>query len=730
MSSPQTSSPTLHSDPTPINQIVDTGDGSEASIGWIWNTIVQRKTFVFAGLILGLLGGLVASLRHKQYTSTGKIQVRSGSSSMYRMDPSALFSMGGNASSKLQSDVAILTSDTLRLRVARELKLADNLDFMDKKYGSIEDPLVQDHVLERFNSACAVDLVPQSEIISISCTTHSKALSASIVNTLINDYINHIFESRTDASQRVYGWLSVQLNDLKDNVERDQAKLIDYQKRLGVLGSDQTHNIVTESLENLTKAAGEAKMQRIIAEARFRSIQASEPNLVEGGAGILAAPATPTNSQFTLLNTLREDQVKLSKQYAALRAQYGTNYPEVKEVKAQLDETTKAVAQEQDRVLAQYRESYEAARANEAMSAAALEAQKSDAFHRQDDMVNFVILQHQYEANRTLYEGLLQRLREAGIVSGLESSEVDIIDMGRLAGRPNGHGALALIAIGIIGGLFLGIVLAFVADAADSRVRDASEIEAILQLPTLALLPHRDRIPAAAAAGLAAGKVDLIHDPQSIFAEGIRTMRTAILLSGAGGPPQVITFTSSMQGEGKSLVSANAAASLARADSRVLLIDADMRRPTQRVLFGVPARRGLSDVLASGLPLDEAALPVDGVPGLFLMTSGPNPPSPADILSSSQFTRMLDECRAKFTHIIIDSPPGLYLTDPILLAQKSDAVIIVVREGIASRPTLRRIRQIFSQAGARIIGVVLNDITQQGIGYGYYYADSYTSGKK
>jgi capsular exopolysaccharide synthesis family protein len=705
------------------------GPSADRSLGWVANVLTRRKHLIAIALGIGLLGGFVASLRHDRFTSSGKIQVRPGSSSMYRVDTSMLG--GGDSNAKLQSDVAVLTSDTLELRVAKELDLASNKDFISKQYGAFDDPLEQDHLLEQFRAACTADLTPKSEIITITCTTKSKLLSAKIVNTLITDYITRTFEARTDASQRVYGWLSVQLNDLKNNVERDQEKLIDLEKKLGVLGLDQTHNIVTQSLEDLTKAAGEAKMARIIAEARYRSISSSQPDLVEGGNGILASPMSPVNSQVSLLNTLRQDQVKLAKEYAALLAQYGKNYPDVKSTKAQLDETNKAVTQEQNRVLAQYRESYDAAKSNESMTTATLEAQKTDAFQRQGDMVNFAILQHQYEANRTLYEGLLQRLREAGIVSGLESSEIDIVDMGRLAGRPNGHGLIVLLIMGLFAGTLLGLAAAFFADAMDTRIRDFAEIEAVVQLPSLALLPHSTitPTPAATAANDALPSVEIVRDPNSVFAEEIRALRTAILFSGIGTPPKAIVFTSSMQGEGKSLVCANAAAALARPDARVLLIDGDMRRPTQHKLFNTSKRAGLSDVLARGLSLQEAAQPVAAVPGLYLMTSGPIPPSPADILSSGRFAALMEEARAQFTHIIIDTPPALHLTDPILLAEQSDAVVLVVREGVASRPTLQRVRQLFSQSGARLIGMVLNDVTQQGIGYGYgvdyaYFSDA------
>lgn len=698
--------------------------------------ILRRRMFAIAAVAaLGIAVGILAALLPYTYTSSGRIQVRPGSSNMYRVDKQALLGMA-DSDTKLESEVAILQSDTLLLQVAKELNLQNDADFIRLKKGgssSLEDPTVREKVLRQFSRDLSIRLVPRTEIIVVSCTTRSPKLSARIVDTLINDYIGRIFKTRYASAQRVAGWLSEQLTDLKKVVEGDQERLVDLQKQLGVVGIDQTHNIVTAALEDLTKSAAEAKVERIIAEARYRILENSNPDLIEGGPRLLTPPNTP-NSQSSLLAVLRARQAQISSEYAQLRVTYGPNYPDVKQVKAQLDEANRLVKAEQDRVLSQAREAYQAAKSNESMTDAALAAQKQDAFRSQSDMVQYAILQHDYNSNRLLYEGLMRRLREAGIESGLESSEVDIVDLANIPGRPAGLSRPVKVVLGGMLGFLAGIAFALFLEGIDTRISSVDDLERISGLPSLAVVPIYKRANAAEPKSgrkeaLPSQIPEMVKSPNSIFTEAILGLRSSLLLSNVDRPPQVVVVTSALPGEGKSTIALNEACALSQLGMKVLLIDCDLRRPSIHVKLGVTNRLGLTSVLTGKVAIAEAQQSVPEIQNLVVMTSGPLPPSPANVLASHRMIELVAAVKKDFDCIVIDCPPALSVTDATLVSRFADAIVLVVRLGLVNRKSVRRVRDLFNHTGFQLSGFVLNAVDLRSLTYGdaYYMYGSYGS---
>jgi polysaccharide biosynthesis transport protein len=713
--------------------------------GWVTNeegnalaenllTLRKRKWIVLMCVFIGTVFGVLRAITTpKTYTTYGTIQVRLGASNEYRIGAGS--SGPQDLGTRLETEAAILQSDSLLLKVADELKLYNNPYFLGPKsqvtHVDPNDPGVQAWMIGFLHGGLSVGRIPKTQLISIGFTSLSPELSARVVNTLISDYIYRSFQTRYRSTQQVSQWLSTQLNDLKQSVETSQEKLVELQRKLGVLGfSDQAHNLNLDTLDNLSRAAADAKIRRIVAEAQYRMLTTTNPDLLDGSPALIGTGAG------SLLATLRNGQATLEAQYAQLSSQFGPKYSAVQQMRAEIAQNEKAIAQEQKRVLAQAQIAFKSASVNEEMTNKVLQDEEAKNYKKRDDMVQFVLMQRDFDSNRTLYDNLRTRLREAGIEAGLGASEIDVVDYARKPLFPSGMRRRSRVLIGLMFGLFGGVALAFFFDSLDTSLRSVHDIETISELPSLAVIPRARKILPRGLTedtrSAAQRNVDVLGQPSSQFAEAFRSLRTSLLLSGVGGPPQIILVTSSTPAEGKSTIASNLAAILAFREASVLLIDADLRRPTIHSRFGISSRIGLSTLLSGTTTLDESLQTVTDAPNLFLLPSGPVPPFPTELISSARMTKLLEECRGRFTHVLIDSPPVLTITDALILAPLCDAVLLVVRYGRASKHSLRRARDLMLRAGIRLGGTVINAVdaaSQRYYGYYGYQRYSYSNGR-
>jgi capsular exopolysaccharide synthesis family protein len=353
-----------------------------------------------------------------------------------------------------------------------------------------------------------------------------------------------------------------------------------------------------------------------------------------------------------------------------------------------------------------------------------------------DDMVEFTIRQREFDSNRELYQGLLQRLRAAGIEAGLESSEIEIVDLAYRPASPTMPSASSTIVTRLVFFLLGGIALAFTLENLDTGMRSIYEIETLIELPSLAIIPKAKRYVEAddtQEATTAQRNIFVLSAPKSHFAESFRSLLTSLLLSTAGHPPKVILVTSATPSEGKTTVSTNLSSVMAQRDSKVLLIDCDLRRPTVHHRFGLTGKTGLSTILTGAARLQDVVQQVPDLPNLHILTSGPVPPFPTEMLGSQAFVQLLEEAKKNYTHVIIDSPPILSVTDGVILARMCDAVALVIRHGKTSKHIIRRARDLLIRAGAPITGIVQNAVDLNSpeyygyygyYNYGYYSNDS------
>jgi capsular exopolysaccharide synthesis family protein len=683
-------------------------------------TLRKRRWIVIVCVLISLVYGIYkAETQPHIFEAFGRIQVRTGSSNEYRVSAVQTTVEG----SKMQTEVAILQSDTLMLTVAREMDLANNPEFLGypapTPRASLDNPVVRQKTVRQLQGHMSVTQVPKTDIIRISYNSLSPKLAADIVNKIIASYVQRSFETRFDSTRRVSNWLSGQLDDLKQQVQTSQEQVMDLQKRLGILGFDPNHSQINASIEQLSHATNDAKIARIIAESRYRMLTNMDPNSIEGTIDVVPG-ITPGE-----LNTLRGQVAVAKANYAQMMSSMAPNHPQAQAARAQIAELSREISDEQNRLLLQAKQVYLAARTNEEQTGAALESEKSDAYKLRDDLVEYTLRQREFESNRSLYEGLLQRLRTADVQAGLESLEIDVVDRAMLPAAPTLKTASSIVITTMIFGLLAGIILAFLMESLDTGLRSVAEIESITELPSLAIVP-RARRGAATQAGLSTAmrNIGSLSQPKSQFAEAFRSLRTALMLSTAGHPPKYILLTSATPSEGKTTAAANLACILAQGDARVLLIDADLRRPNVHHRFGLNGRVGLTTLLTGATTLEQSIQKIPEVPNLDVLVSGPIPPFPTEMISSEAMDKLLKHCGDVYTHIILDSPPVLSVTDGVLLARVADAVILVVRHGKSSKHIVRRARDLLLRSGAPMTGVVLNAVDLNSPDYYGYYGYS------
>ncbi len=697
----------------------------EHQLSEAWLTVRKHKGLILAFALLGAAYGVYkGSTQPRLYDSASTIELHSGSANEYRINSSAAGAEG--STSRIATQLAILKSDSLMLAVARDLNLANDPDFMDggkrgAPYRNIDDPVIRQSVIGTLQGEVSVSAIAKTDLLRIACTSPNARLSAEIPNRLVREYIQRSFQSRADASKRVSDFYAGQLSDLKQEVESSQAKLIDQQKRLGALGFDPALNQYTTNLTDLNKAVDAAEIDRINAETQYTSVAGSNgdvPQLAPDSSKGATASAGPVAS---LRGQLEAAQTNLAQLTA--NGGLGPNHPRVLALKQQIAELNKQIADEQRRSIAQARQGYLAAQSGEARIRGALEAEKSEAYKLRDELVEYTLRQREFEANRTLYENLQARLRTAALQAGLESTEIDIVDAAVPALGPSLRPRSSFVVTNTLVMLVLGIIAAFILEALDTSLSDVSELEMITGLPTLALIPRGGYGPEGKSDSVVLQNSEVLSSPTSQFAESFRSLRTSLMLSTAGHEPCVILLTSSTPHEGKTTVSLNLACILAQPDVRVLLVDADLRRPSMHHRFGLPGRIGLTSVLTGSVKLEAAVQSVPELPSLDILVAGPVPPFPTEMLSSDTMLQLLEHCRGLYTHVVLDSPPLLAVTDSVVLSHVADAVVIVVRQGKSSKHAVRRARDLLLRSGASISGTVLNAVDLNSPHYQAYYGD-------
>jgi polysaccharide biosynthesis transport protein len=677
------------------------------------------KKYIWLVLVCALLGtgaGFIQNARTpKEYTSTANIEITQDTADQFRMDTGGGYDSGYIDVAKLDTEIAILRSSTLAMKTIISLRLYENKDFLPLGSNHVYDlSKIQDRhgLIGMFEGGLAAVRYGHTNILDLSYTARNPELAAVICNTLIANYVEHNFSQNYEATQEVSDWLQKQLGDLKGRLEASQEHMLTVQKDIGLVGLDQTQSIMLSRLVDISHDVTTAESQRLLAEAKFITLRSASPEVMA------------TLSGDPVLMTLKERMTSLEGEYAGLNARLGAKNPRLLDLRAEMAQVAEATKREQSTVLARAQEEVNAAAQNQDALQRRLDQEKNSAYSGNSKAVEYSLARREYEANRSLYDGLQQRLQEAGIIAGLHSSNIRKIDPADAPDFPSSPRKSVNLTLGLLCGLGFGLLVSFLTEALDTNIKTIYDIEERLGLPMLGVVPQVDS-KLLSPETFVRDATSPVPGAWSRLAESYRSLRTTILLSRAGTPPQVILISSAKPSEGKTSISTLEAIVFALNGARVLLIDSDLRRPSVHLRFRIANKIGLTSVLTGKTSLEDALIPIPGVPSLHVLPAGPIAPMPAELLGSLQMQRLVEGLRAKYDFILIDTPPVLTVTDAAVLVSLSDGVVLVLRYGQASRNVVARASEILLRSGAHLLGVVLNAVDLKSSDYAEYYGRAY-----
>jgi succinoglycan biosynthesis transport protein ExoP len=734
----------------------------------------RRVILTIAGLCF-LAAVLLCVFMTRQYRAATTIQVQKGNSDSLGLN--SLTNEGPVApvdamdeSITMETQANILESDSLALSVIKKLNLEQNKDFKpyfnpigwamgvispsglkDPAHASLDDsPVRRTRLLKTFAKHLQVKQLPGTRLIAIAFTNSDPHVAAAVVNELTQSLLDYTYQTRNEATKRASSWLSVQLDDVRREAQEKQARVAALQRDTGVYslgttdaaGHDQAYSATLDQLQQATTALATATSNRILRGGILQAVKSGDPDLISGlaGSSSLAGGANTTSNAFNLLQTLRQQQAAMASQIATDRSRYGDANPKLLDDEATMASITNTINAEVKRIGERAQSDYASSQSVENQLRAEFDRARGDANNLNNKAIDYTIARQEATDSRELYDTLFQKLKTAGVMEGLRSTNISIVDPGRVPSRPVKPNVPVYLALSIFGGVFLGACFALFQEATDERIQSLELIEDSLQAPIVAVLPlapgaesngfssylqnvRGARRLAQSGTGVRAEVPILAIDgPNSAFIEALRGLRTELQLFSGSNPPRTILVTSALEKEGKSTVSTNLAAVLAQGTGRVLLVDADMRHPgvSRRFGFFGNSYGGLSTVLAGEDSTAEVVQSTE-IPRLSILPAGPLPSSPSDLLGSARMRQLLEEWTQSYDYVVIDTPPLLAVTDATILSRLADVTLLIARHGVSTRRSLRRAHKSLADRADANVSVVVNGVSRTSPTYGEYH---------
>lgn len=732
------------------------------------------------GLILSWALGALAltyiycALTKSTYTSTATLLVdKQGSSGV---DVGALSGLASSLTgeddlkTELTTHATVLQNDTTTLMVIHQLGLDKVYEYRPGLFGwnraikaelgrPLEQaPATRERLLKIVEGKLKVSQPTDTRLITVAYTDQNPQRAADVANAFVNEYIHEYLLSHFQSTARASDWLQVQLNDLKAKVADSQQKLSDYESKTGlsvlmlgmsggssgsgggeVSGGGTMHIPAVDKLAALNQELTAAEADRITKEAIYQLTQTQSPEVISGlgSSGLASAGGSTVITEgqgLGILQQLRTQEAALRVQYGDDLTKYGPNNPHLAEMQGELAAVNQSIKEELKRINERAKNDVDLARKTEDGLRQAYNQQQVEVNKLNDNTIELEVLAGEALSTRELYNSLFTRLQEASIQAGVSATNLDLVDEARPTVVPTKPNWVLYPIIGLGAGLFLGIAFAFMRENLDESIVTTEQVEKIGLLPVLSYIPlvrgedlQRGK---PAEAGTVVNPLEqslLITRPNAPAAEAYRALRTAILLSSADEPLRVLLTTSPLGGDGKSTISYNLAVAFAQHGRRVLVLDADMRKPSAHTFFHAAKAPGLSEVLTGGVAFSDALIHHDSLPNLCLLPSGTTPPNPAELLDSKRFDALIEEAKKQFDLILIDSPPVLMVTDPVILSTKTDGAVIVLRSQKSTKPVLKRAVDVLSRSYGRKLGFVVNGMDTKSVEYYYtygYYGDN------
>ena len=732
----------------------------------------RRLNWIIASvLICVLLAVVITAMTRPVYEATATIELNKSSGGSLDLGigdrlSQQLTSGGDSLLTDQQTETAILEGDSLALEVIQRLGLASQPQFATKSVDNSEKglpleeaPRTRTRLLRLFEDSLKVNPVRGTRLIQVVYESHDPQQAARIANAIIDSYKNQYLQSHYNATSEASEWLTKQLSDLKANVEDSEKKLTDFEKESGIIsldlmptgpgsestGGSQVHSVVIQKLDALNAELTTAEANRIEKEAIYRLVQAGNEDVVVGlGNDPLAVQSNSMvltqGGGLSNLQQLRQQQNELKINLAEASAIYGADNRHLKEMQTQLRALNEQIYQELQGIIKRAQADFQLAQQTENEIRRRFDEQQAEASKLNEKTVEFAVLSQEAYSRKKLYEDLYTKLQEANVSAGLKATNITVVDPARSQSVPVRPKRASNLALGMLFGIFIGISTAYLAESLDRTVSNPLEVEEITGRPVIGVIPNFEetdtvygtrlpsmlRRPKAKELVVKEAAPDpvpiwMLNHPDSAGAEAFRVLRTSIMLSRPGGGLKIVLVTGCTPGEGKTTVTSNLAVAFAQHNKKVIILEADMRRPKLKRKLDFPGDVGLSNVLAGTCTSEEAILRGLYVPALDVLPAGPRPPMPSEILGSAAFDELLERLRSRYDLILIDSPPALLVTDAVLISSKADAVLWVTQAGVITRPYLARAAHVIERNRMPVIGFVMNRMSKRVAGYGYGY---------
>jgi len=723
-----------------------------------WRVIVKRRWIIVALTFAVLAVTAIATWNATPvYRATILLQIDPEQSNLLPFNE--MSDVGGRYAQSLeylQTQFKVLESSALAERVIRVLDLENHPSFISGDTEQAKSKTLQwfrslfsadaakdetlspeeignqkmDRLVREFHRNLSTSPIRNTRLVNVSFDSPDPKLAASILNVLAKEYIELNFETKANSIKDASEFLQKEVADLQANVEKAEEDLVQFGRQYDIYEIGDKENVILQTLSDLNTALTAARAERIQKESAWKTVQQSEPGTFPGSL------------RNGIIEELEKNIADMKVEQAKLSASFRPGWPALDQLTEQIAQAEIELDLARRKALNNVEVEYRTALKKESMLGEALAAQKTQASGFNQNSIKYNILKREADTQKQLYEGLLQRVKEAGVSESLKSNNIHIIDQANPPVYPSKPDKVKNMALALAVGLLLGVGLAFFIERLDSSIKTPDDIERFVHLPSLGIIPsmssllpvsRRRRLTARSGPGSRkqneTTSIQLIthHNSSSVVSEAYRNLRTSILLSsGKGHPPKLLLVTSSNPMEGKTTTALNLAVTLSQTGDRVVLLDCDMRNPNVHRAVGGSNGEGMSSYLSGQSDLNTLVQKTE-VPNLFIVSAGLIPPNPAE--------EGLDLLKKSYDYVLIDSPPVLSVTDARIVGAQVDGVVLVVKGGETPREAVLRTRQLLQEVHADIIGTLLNNVNvrsadfnlskYQYYGYGYGYGHGY-----
>lgn len=690
--------------------------GEQDNLAQYWRLALKHRMLIAAVFIAAMVvGTAVTLLTTPLYTATTTLQIDREAARVLNVEDTSPRESMVQGEEFFQTQFGLLRSRSLAESVIESEGLATSdafLNAMGVSTRGVEGQsaaqraaLRKERVLSVVSANLGVSPVRGSRLVGVSFNSPDPALSARMANAIAENFIQSNLDRKYESSTYAREFLEDRIAQTKSTLEDAERQLVAYatqQQIINVGGNsdapDESKSLTASNLVAINASLAQATARRVSAEEKWRQVSRSS---------LLSLPAVYENPA---IQRLTEERAKLSSQYQQNLSIYQADYPQMIQLKAQIDETNRQITGVATEIRNSIRSEYQIAANEERSLLAQVRTLRADVLDLRDRSIQYNILQREVDTSRTLYDALLQRYKEVSITGVVASNNVSVVDAAAPPREPSSPNLLINLAIAAFLGLGLGVLVAFVLEALDESLSTPEDVETKLGVPVLGAVPRLEKGETPAGA---------LADMRSGFSEAYYSLRTALQFSTPDGAPRSLLVTSSRPAEGKSTTAFALAQNFARIGKRVLLVDGDLRNPSMHRLMGVDNDRGMSNVL-SGSETVSSVAHATGIENLSFIACGPLPPNPAELWAGDRVRLFLEEALAHYDHVVIDGPPVLGFADaPILAATVGGTLFILESRGTRrgqARGALRRLHM----GSAKLLGVVLTKFNARTTSYGGY----------